>query len=368
VGNYNAIDADGHVLEPPHMWGEYLDPAFASQAPEMFVDEDGRDRLRLAGKVFGGPRGLGFTGAATARRDGMPEEMHFEEGRKGGFDPDSRVMDLDLDGIDAVFLYPTLGLMVGGVDHPGLAAALCRAYNRYINDFCSGHPERLFPVAMLPMQDVALTLDEMKYAANELGIRSGFLRPNPYNGLLLSDKQYDVVWAAAQDLNFSIAFHEGTGGMPASGVDRVSDFAARHMVSHTLEMMIACLNVIWGGVCERFPRVRFAFLESGGGWIVPWLDRMDRHFEQSAWSEGHSPLQMPPSEYFKRQCWVSFEPSETSIPYVAELLGGNKCMWATDYPHFDGWFPGAVKMISDKLPPSARQQVLAQSAMEFYDL
>ena len=60
---------------------------------------------------------------------------------------------------------------------------------------------------------------------------------------------------------------------------QIESRAAKHIVSHTMEMMLACLAVIWGGVCERHPKIRIAFLESGGGWIVPWLDRMDRHFD-----------------------------------------------------------------------------------------
>jgi len=298
----------------------------------------------------------------------MPEGMRFLDGRKGGFDPHARIEDLDLDGIDAAFLYPTLGLMTGGVSDPGLAAALCRAYNRYIVDFCAPYPDRLFPVAMLPMQSIDLAIEEMRYAANDLGMRTGFVRPNPYNELLLSDEPYDAFWVVAEDLDFSIGLHEGTGGMPASGVDRVRDLGARHIVSHTLEMMLASLNVIWGGVCERFPRLRFAFLECGGGWIAPWLDRMDRHFEQAVWVPKESALQMMPSEYFKRQCWISFEPIEITLPYVAELLGGTKCLWATDYPHFDGYFPGAPKMIADRLPDDIRRDVLAQSAIDFYNL
>ena len=68
--------------------------------------------------------------------------------------------------------------------------------------------------------------------------------------------------------------------MPTVGVDRFeSDRAARHMISHTMEMMLVALSVIWGGVVDRHPRLRVAFLESGGGWIAPWLDRMDRHFD-----------------------------------------------------------------------------------------
>jgi predicted TIM-barrel fold metal-dependent hydrolase len=168
--------------------------------------------------------------------------------------------------------------------------------------------------------------------------------------------------------------HEGTGGMPAVGVDRVEQMGAsklgvgsKHIVSHTLEMMLASLSLIWGGVCERYPKVRFAFLESGGGWIAPWLDRMDRHFDDKGFLND-SGLRMRPSEYFKRQCWISFEPVEGSLPHLVDYLGANHILWATDYPHADGFFPGAPAMIAEKLPEKTRHKVLAESAIEFYNL
>ena len=176
---------------------------------------------------------------------------------------------MELDGIDAVFLYPTLGLFSGAIEDPQLAAATCRAYNRWLADYCQPYPDRLFGVAMLPMQSIELAIEEMRYARNELGMRSGFLRPNPYNDRMLGHRDYDVFWAEAQELDFAIGIHEGTGGMPAAGADRFEELAPRHIVSHTVEMMLASLSIIWDGVCERFPKLRIAFLESGGGWIAP---------------------------------------------------------------------------------------------------
>jgi predicted TIM-barrel fold metal-dependent hydrolase len=362
---YNVIDADGHVLEPPDFWIKYLDPKYRDRAPELFVDADGKERLRIEGRVYGSA-GLGFAGA-IGMREGAPALEKYVEGRKGGFDPHARIPDMDLDGIDAAFLYPTLGLFAGAVQDPELAGAMCRAYNRWLADYCKPYPERLFAVAMLPMQSVELAIDELRYARNQLGMLSGFIRPNPYNNRMLNDSAYNPLWAEAQELDFAIGVHEGTGGMPATGTDRVTGFGARHLVSHTLEMMLASLNLIWGGVCERYPTLRFAFLESGGGWMAAWLDRMDRHyFDKGIFNDSH--LKLAPSEYFRRQCWISFEPVEGSLSHLVDYLGANKILWATDYPHPDGFFPGAPKMIAEKLPENLRRKVLAESAMQFYGM
>ena len=239
--------------------------------------------------MLGNPRGIGSLGAVGVRQGAVkPDTLKYAEGKKGGFDPHARIVDMDADGIDAAFLYPSLGLFAGAVADPGLAAAMCRAYNRWLADYCKPYPDRLFGVAMLPMQSVDLAIEEMRYAREALGMRGGFLRPNPYHGnKMISDPMYEPFWTMAEELDFSIGFHEGsTTAMPTVGVDRFeADRAARHMISHTMEMMLAAMSVIWGGVVDRHPRLRVAFLESGGGWIAPWLDRMDRHFDDQGFNE-----------------------------------------------------------------------------------
>src|SRR5215831_9885343 len=338
---YNSIDSDGHVLEPTDFWDAYMDPAFRDRAPRLFVDTDGKERLRVEDKVLGGPTGLGVAGAIGARQGDAPINIKYCEGRKGGFDPHARIPDMELDNIDAVFLYPSLGLLSGAVQDPPLAAAMCRAYNRWLADYCKPYPDRLFGVAMLPMQSVDLAIAEMRFAKKELGFRGGFLRPNPYNNKMIHHPDYEPFWAAAEDLDFSIGFHEGaSSGMPTVGVDRFEGRGARHIISHTMEMMLACMSVIWGGVCERHPKIRIAFLESGGGWIAPWLDRMDRHFDDQGFNDAG--LKTRPSELFQRNCWISFEPVEGSIKVLADYVGPNKIMWATDYPHRDVFFPAAT--------------------------
>ena len=367
---YNVIDADGHVLEPVDIWDKYIDPAYRDRAPRLIVDTDGKERLLVEGQVLGSPKGFGVIGAIGARQGAVDQgTMKYVDGRKGGFDPHARIPDMDLDGIDAAFLYPSIGLFAGAIQDGRLAAAVCRAYNRWLADYCRPYPDRLFGVAMLPMQSIELAIQELRYARKELGMRAGFLRPNPYNGRMLHHPDYAPFWEEVQELDVAIGLHEGaSGGMPQVGVDRFTTRGARHIISHTLEMMLAAMSVIWEGVCDRHPRVRIAFLESGGGWIAPWLDRMDRHFDDKGFND--SGLSMRPSELFQRNCWISFEPVERSLSLLADYIGPHKILWATDYPHPDGFFPGAPKLIADRpeLSPETKRQILAGGAKGFYAL
>ena len=254
---YNVIDADGHILEPLDLWEKYIDPRFRDRAPKIVKGENGRERLVIEEHEVGISR-IGAVGA----RQGVIETdtITYKDGKPGGFDPHKRIPDMDVDGIDAAFLYPSLGLFSGAIHDPQLAAATCRAYNCWLADYCSPYPDRLFGVAMLPMQDPQLAIEEMRFACRELGFKGGFVRPNPYHeNHMMHHPMYEPFWAAAEDLDLSIGFHEGGsggGGMPTVGVDRFEGHGARHIISHTMEMMLAAMAVIWGGVCERHPKIR----------------------------------------------------------------------------------------------------------------
>src|SRR5499425_2031815 len=156
---YNAIDADGHILEPLDLWEKYIDPEFRERRPRFVIDENGKERLSVEGKLLGNPRGIGSLGSVGVRQGAVKlDSLKYAEGRKGGFDPHARIIDMDADGIDAAFLYPSLGLSFGGVEDPQLVHALYHAYNRWLADYCKPYPDRLFGVAMLPLHSVELTV------------------------------------------------------------------------------------------------------------------------------------------------------------------------------------------------------------------
>jgi predicted TIM-barrel fold metal-dependent hydrolase len=372
---YNVIDSDGHILEPPDLWENYIEPQYREICPKVLFTPGGGEILRIEGdSAIDLGRGkkpvtLGGLGTIGARAGGVQSyKIPYLEGKPGGFDPHARIPDMDAEGIDAAVLYPSLALFLGATKDPEFSAAACRAYNRWLADYCKPYPERLFGAAILPLQSIELAVREMNFAVKELGFRAGFIRPNPYNGRVLHDPANDPLWEAAQELDFAMGIHSGSeSGQPTIGFDRfIRGQAVRHLVAHTMEMMAAATSLIMCGVCDRFPRLRVAFLESGGGWMAGWLDRMDRHFDDVGMNDTR--LSTRPSDIFRRQCFISFEPVEGSLKYLAEYLGSDSILWATDYPHADG-FPDAANMIKRMgLPPRTLANVLAGGAKRYYNL
>jgi hypothetical protein len=140
----------------------------------------------------------------------------------------------------------------------------------------------------------------MRFAKKELGFRAAFIRPNPYNGKQLHHPDYESFWAAAEDLDMAIGLHEGSSlNQPTVGVDRFDTRGAQHIISHPMEMMLACLSVIWGGVVERHPKLRVGFLDpaaAGRRLARP----ADRHFDD----QGSTIRAEAAGELFRRNCWI----------------------------------------------------------------
>jgi predicted TIM-barrel fold metal-dependent hydrolase len=139
-------------------------------------------------------------------------------------------------------------------------------------------------------------------------------------------------------------------------------------VGNTADMVVTLGRVLMGGVCERFPDLRLLFLESGGGWVPTQLQRMDEQVE--AFPLEGSWLSMKPSDYFRRQCWVSFEPEEWNLAACAEWLGPDRVLWASDYPHPE-YHPGVVKEMQERiaeLPADDQARIAGGNAIEAYRL
>ena len=366
-----VIDADAHVTEPPDLFINYLEPKYRENGPKIVRDYRGAPWMPY--RIEAERMGLSSDYETSPQRHGKAEEDTEPVLTARGIDPYDRVADMDAEGIAIAMLYPSLGLYLGYLDDPEVAAASSRAYNNWLVDYCSASPSRLLGMGSVPLQDVPEAVKEMRRAVEKLDMKGVFIRPNPYRGRRLDDPVYDPFWAAAQDLDVPIGIHEGTTSlMPTAAGERYRDDPYRlHVVSHVVEQMLACMDILLGGVLERFPRLKIMFLEAGGSWICGWLDRLDHQSDSFGGGGPGGRLTLKPSEYFQRQCWISFDPDECHLEPTVARLGADRLIWASDYPHFDGTFPGAVQSIKNNvsgLPEADQRKILGENSAQIHGL
>lgn len=375
---FRVVDADRHIIEPADLFERYMEPAFRGrvslEGPQQSIRKvDGElvsDAFKLpeirqpvekieGTRIFGGdPKYVAAFGEAIA----------------AGFDAPSNLRDMDKEGVDVGVLFPTIGLYIIWKSdiEPQLSAAICRAYNNWLAEYCSTDPTRLKGVALIPLQETRLAVEELKRAKNELGLLGIFWRPNPVKGRKLDDPDYLPIYETAADLGVAICVHEGARTiLPQAGNDRYSEFG-RHVACHPLEQMLASLTFCADGLLERIPELKVGFMESGCGWLPFWLERMDEHWEHYSLGRARTTKE-PPSFYFKRQCFISTEAGEELVETVAEHVGDHCIVMATDYPH-----PDAVDKFPDhtvgdltnnhELSDEAKRKILWDNPARFYGL
>ncbi|HEX2173941.1 MAG TPA: amidohydrolase family protein, partial [Dehalococcoidia bacterium] len=251
-----------------------------------------------------------------------------------------------------------------------VAAAIARGYNDWLAEFCSADPSRLYGAALISLHDPKLAAQEARRAVEKLGFRGVFLRPNPVQGRNLHDPANDVFWESVQGLGVPVGFHEGLGpDLAQVGSDRFQNHLMGHMCSHPMELMMACLSLIAGGVLERFPRLTVAFLEGNCGWLPWWLWRMDEHYEWLGHLDAPD-LTMKPSEYFARQCYISTDCDELPLRSVIAELGDDRIVFSTDYPHGDSKYPHAVEtfLALPSVSDESKRKILWDNPARLYGL
>ncbi|HEW98538.1 MAG: amidohydrolase [Candidatus Parabeggiatoa sp. nov. 3] len=358
LNNYQIIDADCHVLEPFDMWKKYVDPAFKDRAPSLEQTLNGE---KITNKLSDQVQAQGVE---KVKRHHLMAAMR-------GFNANSQVTAIKKLGVDIAFLYPTDALFVLAIDSMDtqLAGALTRAYNNWLRDFCSSNTQVLRGVGAINLHDPNDMVPEL-HRITKWGWKAVFMRPNPLKGRLLSDPAYEPFWNECERLGIAIGIHEATHGrLPTTGADRFNTRFGMHACSHPMEQMMAMLALIEGGVLERHPKLRVAFLEAGCGWLPYWLWRLDREYQELGW-EVKENVKMKPSDYFRRQCFIGIEPAEPYLPEIINYVGTDNLILGSDYPHIDHdqhIINDAVKL-EDRLSKKTVQKILWDNPIRFYGL
>ena len=286
-------------------------------------------------------------------------------GKLGMRDTDlpQRLRDMDQEDIDISVLFPTSAFGITQSPEKEYAAAFCRGYNDWIATICRESP-RLKGVGLVTFQNVPAAVAEVNRAVTKLGlagitIASFGLKDH------LGTPTFWPIYEELQRLNSPLLVHNSRQG-PAGEI-RFDTFLLAHTVARPVETLIDCAALMYGGVAERFPKLRIAFLECGCGWVPYWMDRMDEEWEKR---QCEAPLiKAKPSEYITHGNWFfAAEPEESTVAYVMERIGDDKLIFASDYPHWDGMFPHVVSTIRERkdITAVAKRKFLGDNAKRLY--
>lgn len=389
------IDADGHLLEPPTALIDYAPDEYKDTVWQVHKDAEGVEWLTLEDMRME----AAVMAFAAAGGEVEEERVSKHSGERGYLDlPDycweakGRLKALDGDGISQSVLYPTMLLTFQHLRSLPFAEMQCRAYNDWLSDLCADGEGRLHGVAILPHLDPDRAAAEIRRVAGLPHIVGVQVRPNPAMDFKhLNHEVYEPIWAAAAEVGLPVGMHPlcsadlpgairgmrlnklGTSDIPVQDQD---DFGSDNIfftqaIGNPVDMMTAVTFITAGGVLERHPDLRVVFLEANGGWIVPWLERLDHHVHMYGWDVPW--LKMDPSAYFRRQCYISFDADESTLEFTARspLVGADRIVWASDFPHPDAKYPGTTKLLAESianLPRSDQQAIAGGNAARLYGL
>jgi predicted TIM-barrel fold metal-dependent hydrolase len=363
-----VIDCDSHVMEPPDLWEKYLEPKFRERAIRIVKDPgDGLEVLMVDNQPLLKGMLAGLGGA------NQPRQELFVPGRLGYLDgcppasylPAARVKLLDEWGVNAGVLFPTVGILWDVADHE-LAAAYARAYNNWINDFATPVRSRVIPIAHIALQDVESALAELKRCI-KLGFKGIFLAPENVGGRRFSHPDFDPIWRECEDAGIPACLHVIVRFNRAPGI--IGQFYQpgefRTVFGFALggfaQVVPAAMTMVADGLFDRFPRLKVLCVEAGCGWAPYIMDRMDQKYELLGWTY---PTKLKPSDYFRRNIWVVAEPEERTIGAVMDLLGEDRVLWGSDFPHVDSNLeaPHLIRSSISNLSEARQRKLLGENA------
>ena len=332
------ISADSHIIEPPMMLKERVPAQFRDAAPEF-----------PALKV-----GDGF------------------QTQPGGSDPTKRLDEMTTDGVSAEVLYPTHLLSVFGMDDAKCQEACFRAYNDWLAEYISVHPERLVGIGAISVYDIDQAVKELE-RCKKMGMKGSIIWQAPHPDLPFSSTHYDKFWAASQDLAMPVSLHILTGHGyhkdPNFGKIRTVENYRTSVNIKILEIANAVFDILFTGVLERFPRLKFVAAEWEIGWLAHWLQRLDHAFYRNR-SAAHPDLNLRPTGYWKRQFYATFEDDKVGV-ITRNEIGLDTLMWGNDYPHHDSIWPNSPQVLDDiftGVPEAARFAMTVGNVTKLYGL
>lgn len=363
------VDCDAHVMEPPDLWERYIDPAFRDRAIRILV-EDGIEKLVIGEQVVLSQRLAGLGGAHLDRRHVFSGELSYLDGcPPASYDPGERVKLMDTWGVDVGVLFPTIGILPFPETDAPLANAYCRAYNRWQSEFHQSIPHRVAPIAVVNWHDVDAAAQELDRCI-AAGFRGLFVPPETVAGERPGSRRFDPLWRRCEEAGIPACLHVivrfGGAAVPfaawhATTPGPVFGFA----LGATGQLIPALASLVLDQLFVRFPALKLVSVEAGCGFAAYLMDRLDEKYQ---FFRDLAPLPQKPSDYIRQNCYFVAEPEERTIGAMLDLVGEDRILWGSDFPHVDSTMeaPSLIRQSVAALSPARQSAVLGGNAARVF--
>ena len=373
--DYPILDADAHVNEPPDTWQARVPAKLRNRAPKVLRTPTGDVWSFDDGKRL---RPLGLTATAGLSYPQFKAEgFRYEDIRPGSYDTKARLADLDADGIWAQVLYPSVTLAGARTyaDEPELQLACVRAYNEWLLEFCAGSGGRLIPQAIIPTTSVADAVAELGWALDR-GMKGALIAAYPDGTYASPSAANDPFWDLAQESGTPLGVHIGSfnvAGLAAGKLEQstVSFMANAGASKAGVQTIPVVAELLFSGVPQRFPRLKFLLVEANIGWIPTVMEQLDDMFLRYRWFSGAvATMQETPSRVFWRSFWSTFMIDTVGIE-LRHRMNADHVMWSTDYPHTGSDWPNhrtTIERLFRGLPADEVKKFLHGNCKALYGL
>jgi len=374
VENRIVHDADSHLMELTDCLDAFLDPKYRAAYDNL-------------PKLKAWPR----DGKLVKHANKQHDDAEFRAGsdanillRKnyealGSFRKQDRPHALDLLGFTSQLIFTTWCLGNFGLDddNPELAYATAQAHNRMMVDFCSVD-RRFLGTGYVPLSDFERAPKAAREAI-DLGCKALLIPSKPPRGHSPSHIAFDPIWAMAQEAGLPVVFHVGgeeklDPSYFENGLPRVKDFhggeenftSVSYMpIPHSVMNTLAAL--IFDGVFDRFPKLKFGAIELGASWLPGWMRNLDSAAQAFIKNEERlQKLSARPSEIVRRQLRVTPYPHE-DVGWIIANAGEEVCLFSSDFPHVEGG-RNPLKRFNDSLADTAPRAAERFYCDNFVDL
>jgi predicted TIM-barrel fold metal-dependent hydrolase len=355
-----AVSVDDHIIEPPHLWQTRLPEKYRDQGPRV-VELDGTQAWVYEDQIIKTVRGN------TRTQPGFDDDplgvARFSEMRPGCYDPEARLVDMDIDGVWAQVNFPDFCRFAGhrfitGKDKT-LSTLCVKAYNDFVaEEWTATDPQRLIGLGVVPLWDVAAAADEVRRMAS-LGMRAVAFSENPTTLGLPSvyTDHWEPLWQAVDETGLVVCLHIGSSSKLIKSSDDAPTCSVLPYVG--ANSMIACTDWMFSGILDRHPSIQVAFSEGGAGWVPYLLEQAENIF---AGYRVQIPGKRPPREVFAEHMYVCFMHDDTAMAAL-DVIGEDNITWESDYPHDSGLFPNSRKRLEITLAdvPDAQAVKIAET-------